>query len=52
MGRYACGKGKETNINKANKICLMRRCPFLLVRFKNRKSRKVIPITMIEQGAC
>jgi len=32
MGRYVCRQGKDTNIAKANKVCLMRRCPDLAVR--------------------
>jgi hypothetical protein len=32
VGRYVCQIGKDTNIGKANKFCLLRRCPELAVK--------------------
>jgi hypothetical protein len=29
--RYECKRGKEVTIKKANKVCLIRRCPDLFV---------------------
>jgi len=31
MGRYVCQQGKIVTIVKANKVCLLRRCPDLQV---------------------
>jgi hypothetical protein len=31
MNRYKCAKGKYTNVSKANKVCLIKRCPYLKV---------------------
>lgn len=52
MGRYKCAQGKVTSIAKANRICLIRRCPDLLVQFKRGKHRRVVPITMTEMKGC
>lgn len=52
MGRYKCSQGKRVGIGKANRICLIRRCPSLLVRFKRKGFKQVIPITMLENGGC
>jgi hypothetical protein len=49
-GRYSCLKGKVTGIAKANRVCLIRRCPQLQVQFKKGKYRQVIPITMIDNN--
>lgn len=51
-GRYRCAQGKVTNIGKANRICLIRRCPFLMVRYRQGKSRQVIPVSMVDFQGC
>ncbi len=50
MGRYKCAQGKKTGIGKANRICLIRRCPDLLVQLKKGKYKQVIPISMMTGG--
>jgi hypothetical protein len=52
VGRYKCAQGKVTGIAKANRVCLIKRCPDLLVQFKKGKFKQVIPITMIKKGGC
>ena len=53
MGRYKCSQGKVTSIAKANRVCLIKRCPNLLVQFKQGKYRSVVPVTMTEpKGDC
>ena len=50
MGRYKCSQGKKVGIAKANRVCLIKRCPDLMVQFKKGKFKLVIPITMVEQA--
>ena len=52
MGRYHCSKGKIVTIAKAGRVCLLRRCPHLLVQFKRGKYRQVVPITMLDTQGC
>ena len=52
LGRYKCAQGKKTGIGKANRICLIKRCPALLVQFKQGKFRQVIPVDMLDKGGC
>ena len=53
MGRYVCHKGKAVNMAKANKVCLIRRCPYLIVRQRIKGIRYVVPITMTDNlGGC
>lgn len=52
MGRYICAKKKIVNVPKANNVCLLKRCPYLQVRYKQGKYKQVVPITMIEQKGC
>jgi hypothetical protein len=52
VGRYRCAQGKEVGIAKANRVCLIKRCPDLLVQFKRGKHKRVVPITMIEIKGC
>lgn len=47
MGRYICNKHKEVNIAKANKVCLMKRCPELLVKTKINNKRVTMPVVMM-----
>lgn len=48
MGRYSCQKGKITSISKANKICLLRKCPHLIVQYQRGKFKTVVPVTMTD----
>ena len=53
MGRYKCAQGKVTGIAKANRVCLIKRCPDLLVEYKRGKHRAVVPVSMTEtKGGC
>jgi len=52
MGRYKCAQGKQVGIGKANRVCLIKRCPNLLVQFKRKGFKQVIPITMIDVQGC
>lgn len=60
MARYVCRQNKETNIGKANKFCLIRRCPDLCVRRpileKGRLKHIIIPVVLEtfadEMGRC
>jgi len=52
MGRYKCAQGKQVGIGKANRICLIRRCPDLLVQFKRGKFREVVPIGLVDTKGC
>jgi len=54
-GRYICRKGKKTSIGKANKICLIRRCPELMVNRKVGNKYQQIPVileSMVGVGSC
>lgn len=50
MGRYQCSQGKVTGIAKANRVCLIKRCPNLLVRYKNKSYKKVFPIGLVDNA--
>lgn len=50
MGRYVCSKGKLVTIAKANRYCILARCPHLLVRYKNKNYKKVIPIGLLDNA--
>jgi len=54
VARYVCQQGKKTNIGKANKFCLIRRCPDLAVRrpiFDRGKLRHIIVPVVLESLA-
>jgi hypothetical protein len=51
MGRYTCQKGKITGIAKANRVCLIKRCPYLLVSMARRGKkayRRVMPVGLLD----
>lgn len=50
MGRYSCAQGKKVGIAKANRVCLIKRCPDLQVQYKQGKFKRVVPIQMTDGG--
>ena len=48
-GRYNCAKGKKVGIAKAGKVCLIKRCPFLQVKYKN-KYQNIEALAVNAQG--
>lgn len=52
-GRYDCKRGKPVWKKKVEAVCLIKRCPHLIVNYKIRQSRRVIPMSMVENfGEC
>jgi len=51
-GRYKCSQGKIVTKAKANRICLIRRCPDLQIQYRKGKFKSVIPVGLLETKGC